>query len=409
MLLFAKIAWRNVTRNLRRTLITLAAIACGLASVVVFFGFTDGFHAQWIENSVKIYSGHISIFAQHYRDEFNLNRSISDVDFVTRVAAEQNSLAAFTTRVHVSGLPSTAESSTTVLIRGIDTRRENSITELDQRIIDGEFLEAEGKRGILLGHSLAKRLNAELGDKVVLMVQASDGSIGAELFRLRGIFRLGSVDLDQLLAVISIRDAQELAVLGGKVTETVLIIDSPDKVLPVANQLNEQLLPAGYQAQTWQELLPQAKEMIDLSRVFLYVILLIVLVVVALGILNTMLMSIMERTREFGIMMALGTRPTQIVSLVMLESTFLGVVGVTLGILIGTSINASFAIRGFDLTNFAGAMDLMSSLSPIIYPKTDPGNVALASVAAFVTTLLVSIYPAVRAARLIPVVAIRSI
>ncbi len=311
MRLFIKIAWRNIVRNHRRTLISLAAIIFGLASIIVFFGFTDGFHAQWVENSVKLYAGHVVIYADDYYEGRNLNRNIKNAEYLEAAARKAGGLRAYTTRVHVHGLASTAENSVAVLIRGIDIEKEKAIAGFDRRMVKGEYLDQDASREILLGYGLASRLHANIGNKLVLMIQAADGSIGAELFRLKGIFRAGAVDLDKHLAVISIKDAQELAVINDRVTEVVLILDGPEYVQPVTGFLKREIGSNGFDVLPWNILLPQAREMIELSSVFMYVVLAIVLVVVSLGILNTMLMSIMERTREFGVMMALGTRPAQ--------------------------------------------------------------------------------------------------
>lgn len=404
MRLFLRLAWRNIARNRRRSLITLAAITFGLASIIIFFGFTDGFHAQWIENSVRLYAGHALVYAKGYDDDRNLNRNITDATVIEAAARRTGALESFTTRVHVHGLASTARTSTAVLIRGVEMEREKPVTGLDRRIIDGSYFTADDSgRQVLLGHMLAERLHAVIGDKVVLMVQAADGSIGAELFRVQGIFRVGAIDLDRYLAIVTLHDAQELAVIGSGVTDAVVILEAPDQVEPVVRELEASLGAGSYDVLPWYVLMPQTREMIDFSASFLYIILVIVLVMVALGILNTMLMSIMERIREFGIMMALGTRPAQVVSLVMLESLLLGLLGTLLGVVTGVVTNRLIALRGFDLSRWSGAMELVSSLNPVIYPQTDPHNVALAAVATFAVTVLVSVYPALKAARLKPV------
>jgi ABC-type lipoprotein release transport system permease subunit len=396
-------AWRNIQRNLRRTLITLFAISFGLAAVIIFFGFTDGFHSQWVENTVKAYSGHIVIHSAGYQDDPQISNAIDGVDTVIERILREEAVTTYTKRVEIPGLASTAENSAGVFIRGIDTVRETGITGIEKRVIEGEYLTGGEKKGILLGHRLARRLNAGLGDKVVLMIQASDGSLGAELFRLAGIFRMGSIDLDATLAVITIEDAQELAVLGQRVTEVAVIVKRPEYVFPATDKLKKDLEPMGYEVFPWQEIMPALSEMIDLDIVFMYAILVIVLVVVSLGILNTMLMSIMERTREFGVMMALGTKPKHMVGLVMLESFLLGVIGSALGVAIGIGGNALIAIRGFDLSRWAGAMELMAALDPVVYPETHMGSVLWSTVAIFLTAIVVSIYPAVKAARLKPV------
>lgn len=403
-------AWRNIRRNLRRTLITLAAISFGLASIIVFFGFTDGFHAQWIENTVKAYSGHIIVHTEGFHDDPQIGSAIEDPARVLDVVEGESALSTYTTRIEIAGLVSTAENSAGVLIRGVDIIREIGITSLDKRVIEGRYLEdgwSPGQgREALIGHRLAKKLKASIGDKLVIMLQAADGSLGAELFRVAGIFRMGSIDLDASLVVVSIEALASVAVIDGMVTEVALILNDSREAREVAERLDAVLGPMGYEVLPWQVVMPALSEMIELDNAFMYAILVIVLVVVSLGIMNTMLMSIMERTRELGIMKALGTRPVQIVALVMLESVFLGFIGALSGVVIGIGTNALISINGFDLSKWAGAMELMAALDPVVYPETHIANVLWAAAAIFVTAVVVSIYPAVKAARLKPVDAI---
>ena len=408
MFLFFKMAWRNIRRNLRRTLITLSAITFGLSAMIVFFGFADGFHGQWVENTVKAYTGHIQIYRSGYRDDPQLSRSIEDVSRVTRELRSDPAVNTFASRVEVQGLISTAENSHGVLIRGIDPEEEIKITAIKDRIIRGRYLEGSkgglwAVRGVLIGYRLAERLNADIGDKVVLMVQAADGSLTSELFRLKGIFRMGAVELDSSFAMITLEDARRLALMGERVTEIAVMLNRPEDVLPFAERLKKRLSPSGYEVFTWDELMPALREMIELDNIFMYIILLVVLVVISLGILNTMLMSIMERIREFGIMMAMGTTPGRVVLLVMLESFFIGLLGVILGAGIGISVNRVISIRGFDLSRWGGAVEFFAILDPVIYPETDPRNVLWSCGIVFLTALVVSVYPALRAATLRPV------
>ena len=403
MSIFLKMAWRNIRRNLRRTLITLSAITFGLAAMIIFFGFTDGFHAQWVENTVKAYTGHIQIYRSGYRDDPQLNRSIADAAEIIKELKTEPAVDTYAERVEVQGLISTAENSYGVLIRGIDTGEEVKITGIKERIIKGEYLNEDKGRGVLIGHRLAEKLNAEIGDKIVLMVQAADGSLTAELFRLQGTFRIGATELDSSFAIVTLKDAQALSLLGDRVTEIAVMLKNPVDVSPVSKRLKERLVSSGYEVYTWEELMPALQEMIDLDNIFMYLILLVVLVVVSLGILNTMLMSIMERTREFGIMMAVGTSPRNVILLVMLESFFIGIIGIISGAGIGIGINRIISIKGFDLSRWGGATEFFAILDPVIYPETDIINVLWSCAIVFLTALIVSVYPAVRAARLRPV------
>jgi len=403
MSIFLKMAWRNIRRNLRRTLITLSAITFGLAAMIIFFGFTDGFHAQWVENTVKAYTGHIQIYRSGYRDDPQLNRSIADAAEIIKELKTEPAVDTYAERVEVQGLISTAENSYGVLIRGIDTGEEVKITGIKERIIKGEYLNEDKGRGVLIGHRLAEKLNAEIGDKIVLMVQAADGSLTAELFRLQGTFRIGATELDSSFAIVTLKDAQALSLLGDRVTEIAVMLKNPVDVLPVSKRLKERLVSSGYEVYTWEELMPALQEMIDLDNIFMYLILLVVLVVVSLGILNTMLMSIMERTREFGIMMAVGTSPRNVILLVMLESFFIGIIGIISGAGIGIGVNRIISIKGFDLSRWGGATEFFAILDPVIYPETDIINVLWSCAIVFLTALIVSVYPAVRAARLRPV------
>ena len=403
MSIFLKMAWRNIRRNLRRTLITLSAITFGLAAMIIFFGFTDGFHAQWVENTVKAYTGHIQIYSSGYRDDPQLNRSIANAAEIIKELKTEPAVDTYAERVEVQGLISTAENSYGVLIRGIDPGAEVKITGIKERIIKGDYLNEDKGRGVLIGHRLAEKLNAEIGDKIVLMVQAADGSLTAELFRLQGTFRIGATELDSSFAIVTLKDAQALSLLGDRVTEIAVMLKNPGDVSPASKRLKERLVSSGYEVYTWEELMPALQEMIDLDNIFMYLILLVVLVVVSLGILNTMLMSIMERTREFGIMMAVGTSPRNVILLVMLESFFIGIIGIISGAGIGIGINRIISIKGFDLSRWGGATEFFAILDPVIYPETDLINVLWSCAIVFLTALIVSVYPAVRAARLRPV------
>jgi len=403
--LIAKLAWRNIWRNLRRTLITLSAVTFGLASVILFMGFTDGFHTQWLANYVRAYTGHIQVHAAGYHDDPELTNAIQDPGRAMSIIKTAEGVEQATTHIETEGLASTAESSAGVLIRGIDPESEDRITHVRERLIRGEYL-SPGDKGALIGHKLSKKLDAGVGDKIVLMTQDSMGTLSAELFRVRGVFKMGAIDLDSSLVLITQEQAAGFTALDGRATEIIVILKDPARVGATAASLKGSLGPLGLEVFEWQEIMPALQEMIELDDIFMYIILLIVLVVVAFGILNTMLMSIMERTRELGIMMALGTRPASIVALVLAEAFFIGAMGIIAGSALGVAGNMVFSIRGIDLSKWAGAMEFFAAVDPVVYPETNGSVLVWAGFVVFLTAFLSAIYPAVKASRLKPVEAI---
>ncbi len=404
-----KIAWRNIWRNLRRSIITLGAIAFGLASVIIFFGITDGFHVQMIDHMVKTSSGHVVVHREGYNEDPKLTNSMARPELIIDKIKNMPEVIAYSERIEASGLASTPEDSVGVFIRGINPDDEKNITEVDKRIIEGDYLSSSDTNGILIGRKMKKKLGAEIGSKVVLMIQAVDGSIGAELFRVKGVFRMGSVQLDSSFVLITTEGARALTSLYEGSNEVAMLVDEEDNITTVLSALKESFEPTGHEVLTWREVMPELEEMIEMDDIFMYLMLIIVMTVVSLGILNTMLMSIMERTREFGVMMALGTKSGQIIHLVMAEAAFLAFIGTTLGITLGIVTNALVSIKGIDFSSYSDAFEFIGIVTPIVYPHTELRNIVASGIIAFFTTILVSVYPAYKASIKKPVEAIRNI
>ena len=404
-----KIAWRNIWRNLRRSIITLGAITFGLASVIIFFGITDGFHVQMIDYMVKTSSGHVVVHKEGYNDDPKVTNSMDDTTPIINKIKTMAEVTAYSERIEVSGLASTPENSVGVLIRGINPDDETKITEIKKRIIEGSYLDSSDPMGILIGRKMKKKLDAELGSKLVLMVQAIDGSIGAELFRVKGVFRMGSAVLDSSFVLINTEGARNLTSLTSGSNAIAMLVEGETNIPIVTATLKESFEPTDHEILTWREVMPELEEMIEMDDIFMYLMLIIIMTVVSLGILNTMLMSIMERTREFGVMMALGTKPGQIVHLVMAEAGFLAFIGTVLGITLGITVNALLSINGIDFSEYSDAFEFVGMVTPIVYPETEMRNIVASGLIVFVTTVIVSIYPSVKASRQKPVEAIRHI
>jgi putative ABC transport system permease protein len=411
-MVFLTMAWRNVWRNRRRSILTVSAIALSLAFNILMRGIGDGFHEQMVDNSVRSSIGHLQIHRLGYHDDPGLTRTLPSPERVEGAIRRLSSLRGYCTRVLGDGLASTADNSAGISIVGIDPAHESTVTTIHDAVIEGSYFGGSEQRPVLLGDRLAATLRSRLGDKIVLLVQAADGSMGAQLFRLTGIFRSGSPELDRGVAYILRADAQALFALETRVTEAVVLLDSSDEVAAAQRTLQAELAspPDGqYEVLTWSQVEPFLEQFIVLDDAFFYIIVAILFIVISVGILNTILMSVFERIREFGVMMALGTRPRQVVLLIVLEATVLALVGIAIGGTIGSLATLYFARAGINLASFAEGAASIGITTTTVYSKLTVANVALSNLAVFVLVLLVSLHPAIHAARLRPVEAIRHV
>ncbi len=408
-MLLWQMAWRNVWRYRRRSLLTVLTIALGLAFNILMRSIGDGFHEQMVDNSVRAGIGHIEIHRAGYQRDPALLKTLPDLKRVEQVAPRTPHLLGASFRVLGDGLASTAENSSGVRIIGIVPEAERTVTTIDHTMIAGKFLEEGMSRPALVGERLAQSLGAALGDKIVLMVQAADGSMGAQLYRVAGIFRSGSPDLDRGAVYLLRQDAQTLFSLGGGVTEAALLLDSSEAVDEARRFLTSQLAGEPVEVLPWYTVEPFLRQFIELDDAFFYIIVLILFIVISVGILNTVMMSVFERVREFGVMMALGTKPRQVVRLVMQESMALSLLGAALGAGLGSAATILFAHTGIDLSHYAAGASALGITTTVMRPELTAWNLIVSNVSVVLVVMLVALYPAIKAARLRPVEAIRHI
>jgi putative ABC transport system permease protein len=408
MKLMLKLAWRNLWRNKRRSFIVIAAIVSGLWGMVFMIAVSEGMIDEMVKTSIESGVGHVQIHRKGFMDSIDVHKNIRDPNYFIKKIEGTPHLAAYAERIKVMGLVSSPEASSGVLIWGIDPTAEPKVSAVKRWLVEGQFL--TGTHGeIYIGKRLAEKLNVGIDDKIVIMAQGLMSEIGSAAYRVAGIFESTSPEYDKFNVYINIGDAGDLLSMGNRVSEIDIIADDINNVDALVSALKPKLEVSDLEVLSWKEVLPVVVEMLSMFKSFNYVIYIIVAIAMAFGIVNTILMSVLERTREIGILMAIGTRPRQVFSEVLWEGLLLGAIGVVVGWAFTGLCYAVVSKTGIDLSMWAESLKYMGGIGAILYPVITLNNVIESTVAVFCAAALSSLYPAIKIMRLAPVKAIRSV
>lgn len=404
---FLRIATRNILRNPRRTAITAGGTAFALVAYIFLFGYFDGFGEQAIDTSTRYLTGHAQIeragFRTDYAPDLALGRSDS---LLARVRGIPHVVGA-APRVQAQAIASSATKSEAVALIGVDPTLEREVTFIHRTVVQGTALAAGRDRDVLIGRKLAEKLGVRLGEKIVVMAQAADGELGTAAYRVSGIFATESASFDGAMAYVTLPAAQALLALGPRVSTINVRLDDRARLPEVMARLRPLVAASGYGVAPWPELLPQLDEMIRLVVVIRTIVMTIVLAVVALAVMNTVFMSVAERTRELGVMMALGMRPSAVVRMVLYETATIMTVASVVGYGAGVFLVTYFGRHGLDLSAFFRDYTSIPGLTGIVRPRLVLANVIGPGVALFVASVLIAMYPAGKAAHLDPAAAVR--
>lgn len=408
LLTLTSLAVRNLLRHKRRSLITVCMIAVGVAGLMFHRAFAEGSYAQAIHNYTNKVTGHFQVCRSGFLGSFAAELFIDDHEALAQKLRQVPGVTALAPRIVAQVLASTATKSQGVICLGIDPQKEREITQLHDLVIEGQFLEP-GERGtILLGKPLAEMLDVRLGEKVVLFTQAYQGVLGAATLRVKGILETGSKEIDNRTIFTSLASGQELLNYTDQVSCLVVKTNSLKRVPEIADYVSAKVIPPGYRVARWDEIAPEIPQWINFFDAIIEVIMVVVLIVIAAGIMNTVLMGVWERTREFGLMMALGTRRYHVVLIVLEEAVLLALLGIVLGTLLGIGVITYYHQAGIDLGGFA-AVQKEWHLGSRTYPLLSGKDLLHAILLLFFDTLIFSVYPAWRAAQLDPVEAMGNV
>lgn len=402
------LAGRNLLRNPRRTALTLIAFAVGVAALAFAWSVFDGSNAQMINNMTGNYTGYVQIHGRGYTDDPSVDRAFGAQDMAALKYQDIAGVAAIAPRMESMALISSDSNSRGLLIIGVDPARETQVTALHKKIIAGSYFTPGVPGGILIGKSLAKVLGVGIGGEVAVLTQGMQGSIGAQRYRVQGIYDTQNDMVDGMQAFISLDDAATLLSSSGQMTTIAIKLHDRDETDAVVQQIAAQLGDR-FEVEGWQKLLPEVAQSVDFHESVGKAITIILFSIVALGVANTVLMSVVERLREFGMMMAVGTSARQIFRIIIYEGLLLGVLGFGIGLAIGYALVSYFGVHGLSFSKQADAVQVMQGVTRILYPHLSLARMFYISTAVLLVILASSLYPAWKIARMLPLHAMRGL
>ena len=402
------IAIRDLGRNRRRSFLTLSAVALGLALLVLISGLMAGSVDGALQNSIRLQTGHLQVRDESY-DEEKVSLEWEDLldapqELVTQIEAIPGVQTA-APLLWANGIVTLRDESVGVRVFGIDPLSDAS-APFKEGIIAGEFLGADDRSGILIGHRLAKSMGLEVGDQVNLLVTTADEQPDEAFFTIRGLYNTNVPAYDETTVFLPISKAQAFTGAGERASAIFILLVNREYTGSVAAGLQNPL----YEVLTWQELNQVLFGALETSAGMMSLMYMIVLAVVAVVVANTLLMAVFERTREMGILASLGMKARQILIMFLLEAGTLGIMGIALGVMLGSLGVAYLANVGWNLGELAAtAASAEIAYGSTVYAKFAPTDTIILSAASLVITLLASLYPAWIAARMEPVDALRAV
>jgi ABC-type lipoprotein release transport system permease subunit len=400
-----KLAVRNLRRHLRRTIITITAIALGTGLALFSIGLGDGGHQQMIENGVRIGQGHLTVQRDGFLESPSSSLYLEDPAPFLAVIRSSPYVENVFPRIRGEGILATAAGAEGVMFQGVDPSSPDEAAIFRDSLSQGEFLTDYNAARIYLGAKLAERLKLKLGKKVVLTTQDAEGEITSTLLRVQGIFRSGSGSIDGSICIIPIGFLQEALNLGRGVTSIAIYLSNPFKQEYALEEISSQLPPGQARLFEWQMLQPDLRDYVVIDDAFGYMIYAVILLIVAIGVLNTVLMSVMERRREIGILTALGMEGGHIMAMILVETVFITLIGIMLGLVIGLGVNWYFSTYGLDLSTWSPEEWSLAGtvIDPVLRSHLRPHRAFGLCFLVFLLTVTMGIYPAWKASRTLPV------
>ncbi len=406
-MLSLKLAWRNIWRNKRRTLITMTSIAVAVLLSAVMRSMQEGQYKDMINTTIGSFSGYAQVHANGYWDDKTLENSFVATDSLLNILKDSEGVKAVVPRIESFALGAGKQQSRPLMVIGIDVDSEQHLMNPQRRLQSGNYFQNNDERAAIVGHDVLERLNIQLGDSLVLLGQGFRGMSATGLYPVTGTITLPNPELNRSLVMLPLHKAQQFLAADSRLTTAALVIDDPERVGSIVQNIRNKLSTESYEVMAWQKLMPELVQGIEVDRVSGYIILAVLYMVVGFGILGTLLMMITERTYEFGIMLSIGTPRRTLAKVLAIEILTIAMLGSAVGIVLSLPISWYFNINPIQLSGDMAATMENYGLQPILQFSTEPSIFIWQAFIILIITLLFSLIPVIRASKLNPVKAMR--
>jgi len=398
MQLYLRLAWRNIWRHKRRTIIIVLAMSMTLALMMWYDGLINGWTDAIYGNAVKVLGGNIQVHAEGYRAEANSNPlfPLEDPQAVIK-AAEANPLTvAATQRIKTGGLVTSREGAFSVGIIGLEPEKEVKVNIIGQNVKDGRNITSDDLDSVLMGKGLADAMGVKVGDRITMVGSSQHEQMRQRTMTIVGIYDLGLADMEKQDIYISLQEAQTLYGVNGS-TEVAIFLDKLGQEGSVIDTMKPAL--PGYEIESFQANYPELASTINTKTGVMNIFSVIIIAIAGVGILNLLLMAVYERTREIGVLGAMGLKPNQISLLFILEGTMIGMVGAAAGVVLGLAINGYLMKVGLDFGNMANAASYMALIQSRVYPTWGIEMLPMRVSMIVIISALAALIPAAEAGR----------
>ena len=400
-----RVAWRNIWRNRSRSLVIIASVGIGLWAGIFLIAFYNGMILQRIRSAIDREVSHLQVHHPRFSDDHDLRYHLGDAHHILDVLRNDPGVLVAAPRIVAYGMVSTAAGSAGAVINGVDPALEASLTRLDAKVAEGDYFTAVGRQEAIIGQRLARRLRLTLHRKLVLTVSDRQGGLSSAAFRVTGIYRTTNTPYDEANLFIRIPDAAALCSMADSVNELAVLLQRDEAADSLATHLAADF--PQLEVKAWKDLAPEMQVLVATTGGMLYVFMGVILLSLGFGIVNTMLMAVLERTREIGMLLALGMARGRVFGMVLIETFLLVMAGCPAGIAAALATVTLTGRKGIDFTVFSRVLESFG-WETRVFPQLGPGDLWRIVLLVALTALLAALLPARRAFRLDPADAMRA-